>query len=206
MKHPVIARKQPTQARSRGVVEAILEAAARIFDDRGYELTTTNEVAAVAGVSVGSLYQYFQSKDALITALHERHIEHMLELSNAAFDRAESATLQNALRALVTAALNAHAQRPRLQRLLHIEQRPLEHSAAASRAKQRLLERTRTLLYQHRATLAIEEPNVVAHVLLQQAEALVHAAVLDPIPEATPAAMEQAIAAALWSYLQGFSR
>jgi AcrR family transcriptional regulator len=68
-------RKRPVQERSRRTVESILDAAARIFGERGYLATTTNDVAAAAGVSIGSLYQYFPNKDALLVALEERHLE-----------------------------------------------------------------------------------------------------------------------------------
>lgn len=68
-------RKIPRQARSRATVDRILDAAARLFDRDGYVATTTNHVAEEAGVSIGSLYQYFPSKDALLTALAERHLD-----------------------------------------------------------------------------------------------------------------------------------
>lgn len=68
-------RKQPRQRRSAETVDRILEAAARIFDERGYRATTTNHVAEAAGVSIGSLYQYFPNKDALLVALAEHHID-----------------------------------------------------------------------------------------------------------------------------------
>jgi AcrR family transcriptional regulator len=68
-------RKLPRQRRSAATVDRILVAAARIFDERGYRATTTNHVAQAAGVSIGSLYQYFPNKDALLVALAERHID-----------------------------------------------------------------------------------------------------------------------------------
>lgn len=72
-------RKRPRQTRSTETVDRILDAAARIFDERGYHATTTNHVAAEAGVSIGSLYQYFPNKDALLVALAERHIAEAAE-------------------------------------------------------------------------------------------------------------------------------
>ena len=68
-------RKRPRQRRSADTVERILAAAARIFDERGYRGTTTNHVAEEAGVSIGSLYQYFPNKDALLVSLAERHVD-----------------------------------------------------------------------------------------------------------------------------------
>jgi AcrR family transcriptional regulator len=72
--HHAEPRKRPAQDRSRHTVAAILDAAARIFAARGYTATTTNHVAESAGISIGSLYQYFPNKDALIVALEERHL------------------------------------------------------------------------------------------------------------------------------------
>ena len=72
---PLSPRKSPRQERSRRTVERILDAAARIFHEQGYAGATTNDIADEAGVSVGSLYQYFPNKDALLVALTKRHIE-----------------------------------------------------------------------------------------------------------------------------------
>jgi AcrR family transcriptional regulator len=68
-------RKSPSQERSRRTVDRILDAATRIFHEQGYAGATTNDIADEAGVSVGSLYQYFPNKDALLVALTQRHIE-----------------------------------------------------------------------------------------------------------------------------------
>ena len=58
-------RKSPTQGRSKTMVSAIFEAAARVLPKSGYEGVTTNQLAKIAGVSVGSLYQYFSNKDEI---------------------------------------------------------------------------------------------------------------------------------------------
>lgn len=67
-------RKLPKQARSGATVEAILEAAAQIFERRGYAAGTTNRIAERAGVSIGSLYQYFPNEDAILVALVHQHL------------------------------------------------------------------------------------------------------------------------------------
>lgn len=68
-------RKKPVQARSRETVTTILEAATHVLQRRGYSGFTTNHVAARAGVSIGSIYQYFADKDALLAALVIRDID-----------------------------------------------------------------------------------------------------------------------------------
>lgn len=67
-------RKQPLQARSRDTVDVILKAAARLLATKGYAATTTNHIAEDAGVSIGSLYEYFPNKDALLVALMDAHL------------------------------------------------------------------------------------------------------------------------------------
>src|SRR5262252_8027158 len=67
-------RKPPTQERARVTVEIIVVTARRRLGQRGYAKFTTNEVAKVAGVSIGSLYQYFPNKRALVGAIYEDHV------------------------------------------------------------------------------------------------------------------------------------
>ena len=77
------ARRSPRQDRSRATVGFLLEAAAQVFAERGYA-ATTNEIAVRAGVSIGTLYQYFEDKDALLVALAEQHLDQAREQLGAA--------------------------------------------------------------------------------------------------------------------------
>lgn len=72
-------KKTPTQERSRQTVEALIEATARTVADRGWANTTTNHIAERAGVSVGSLYQYFENREELFAALIEREISRVTQ-------------------------------------------------------------------------------------------------------------------------------
>lgn len=112
-------RKIPQQSRAEQTVASILEAAARILETQGLEGLNTNLVAQRAGVSIGSLYQYFPGKDALIVALCQR--ERTLFLAEAEGALAEP-TGRQALGRLVTAAVHQQLRRPTLARLLDFEE------------------------------------------------------------------------------------
>ncbi len=97
-------RKKPSQERSRELVEWIIEAAARVVQRHGYAGLTTNHVAEEAGVSIGSVYQYFPTKDAVVAELTRRHVEDGLGEFRSVFDRWRAhppSDLDSAVRALV---------------------------------------------------------------------------------------------------------
>ena len=94
-------RKSPRQQRSQQTVDTILQATARVLAKHGYAGTNTNRIAETAGVSVGSLYQYFPNKNALIAALHDRHDEQMLALIDTVLDGNPAATLRERVAAIV---------------------------------------------------------------------------------------------------------
>jgi AcrR family transcriptional regulator len=104
------ARKHPRQRRSRDTVAVILAAATRIFATRGYERTTTNHIADKAGVSIGSLYQYFPHKAAIASALEDQHLDEVSPalIGLAARMRAKRVTIATWVRAFVEAILAAN--------------------------------------------------------------------------------------------------
>ena len=83
-KPPINPRKNASQARSRATVDALIEATARILVREGFEKTSTNRIAEIAGVSVGSLYQYFPSKEALVAAVIDRHNDEIMGIVRSA--------------------------------------------------------------------------------------------------------------------------
>src|SRR5260221_6509172 len=91
-------RKQPRQGRSQATVEAILTATSRILVKEGFDRASTNRIAEQAGVSIGSLYQYFPSKEALVVALMQRHIDEISKLIGAAVTRLIGAPIAVAVR------------------------------------------------------------------------------------------------------------
>src|SRR5438132_8532685 len=114
-------RKNAVQARSKATVDAILEATARILVKEGYDRASTNKIAEAAGCSVGSLYQYFPSKEALVAALIDRHMQQMTEIIEQQAVRLMEAPLAFAVREIVRFMIEAHRVDPLLHRVL-IEQ------------------------------------------------------------------------------------
>jgi AcrR family transcriptional regulator len=104
-------------------VDQILEAAARVFAERGYAGATTNHIAERAGVSIGSLYQYFPNKDAILVALHARHMESASEVVKEMMEEAlrEKKAPERLLRRFVTQVIEMHASQPALLHVLLYE-------------------------------------------------------------------------------------
>jgi AcrR family transcriptional regulator len=116
-------RKAPRQARARATTEAILDAAAHILGERGWAGLTTNTVAEVAGVSIGSLYQYYPNKLALIEAVRARHFDEVLAVLRAGSD--EAAPRDHRISALVDGMIAIHSRYPAAHRVL-LEESPRE--------------------------------------------------------------------------------
>jgi AcrR family transcriptional regulator len=112
-------RKTPSQPRSAQTVETILQGAAHILEQHGLEGYTTNAIAARAGVSIGSLYQYFPTKDAVTVALIERESAELVQEASKALLGEDK---RRALRRLIEVAVHYQLCRPRLAKLLDFEQ------------------------------------------------------------------------------------
>src|SRR3546814_10706684 len=93
-------RKHASQARSRATVDALVEATARILVSEGYDLANTNRIAEKAGVSIGSLYQYFPGKDALVAAVIDRHKEEVMRVVRSALAEVDALPVEAAVRRL----------------------------------------------------------------------------------------------------------
>lgn len=107
-------RKTPRQGRSRATVEAILEAAARILEAEGLAGLTTNRTADRAGVSIGSLYQYYPSRDAILAELVRRMRLSMSEGLLAAIEEARPLPLEAAVPMLLRVSMRQYQTAPRL--------------------------------------------------------------------------------------------
>ncbi|WIM09541.1 TetR/AcrR family transcriptional regulator [Enhydrobacter sp.] len=171
-------RKHASQERSRATVCALIEATARLLVREGFDKASTNRIAQEAGVSVGSLYQYYPGKEALVAAVIDRHNRDLMQVVRAALADVAALPVEKAVRKLVAVAIDAHRVAPRLHRVL-AEQIPrtgrLEKVATFNREYYALF---RNYLEDHRNELRTADLGLAAFVCVTSIEALTHTAVL----------------------------
>ncbi|RAN81796.1 TetR family transcriptional regulator [Bacillus sp. SRB_336] len=171
-------RKVASQTRSRATVDALLDATARILVKEGFDKASTNRIAEVAGVSVGSLYQYFPGKEALVAAVIERHRRQITQAVRDELAEVWVQPVEKAIRGLVAIAVRAHRVDPRLHHVL-AEQIPrvgkLEKLETLDRENHALF---RTYLEGCREKLRVDDLELASFVCVTTIEALTHNAVL----------------------------
>lgn len=168
-----IARRVPRQQRSRATVDAIIEAAARVLGARGWAKFNTNEVASVAGASIGSLYQYFPDKLALAEAIRERHLEAVLAVLPDPDSCYESMRLGTRVTDLIDGVIRIHAGDQRMHHVL-LEEVPL--SARTAAFDHEYLRRYQALIVPDAQAVCAPSDVVAAKVLASAVEGVVHAA------------------------------
>ena len=127
-----LARKQPVQARSKASVMAILDATVQILSTRRTIHLTTKTIAARAGLSVGSVYQYFPNKEAIVLALIARKAEEVTSTFEDAARQQCGRTLAGALRILTSTYFANKFSEPQLSKTLHAA---LERSGGTDRLR-----------------------------------------------------------------------
>ncbi len=172
-------RKVPLQSRSRALVDAIIEAGERLLAERGWEALTLQDVATLAGVSPGSLYQYFPDKASLVAEITERQSQRELAFHLERFATLTRETsLEDALRLMVTAIVDFQkAEGPLMRATLSALQHLGRYEELADRARQaaKVLE---GVLELHRHRLALPDVALATHVLANAIHSLTHDGVL----------------------------
>lgn len=195
-------RKQPRQSRSRGTVEAILRAAAQVFAARGYAATTTNHIAARAGVSIGSLYEYFPGKDAILVALLDGHLTESEALLAAVWgELAGCRDLREVIRRFARAMFALHARDRALHRLL-MEEAPLPRQARRRVGEIERQEAARVEAYlRAHPGLTRRDPTLAATVIVQCVEGMTHKLVVHGDGEASSDQWVEELVALVTAYL-----
>jgi AcrR family transcriptional regulator len=199
-------RLVPKQERSAETRTRILEAAARVFSSSGYAKGTTNRVAEEAGLSVGSLYQYFPNKDAILVELSREHIREGEAIIAARFaDPDLPVDLEGRVRVFVEAAVANHIDMPRLHAVL-FEQAPWSPELVAElRAfEERTIAAAEALLAAD-PSVHVPDLHAAATVVVGTIEALTHRFIVDqPDSIAAPAFVDEMVAL-VSGYLTGRS-
>jgi AcrR family transcriptional regulator len=199
----LVPRKTARQARAQATVEAILEAASQVFASHGYAAATTNRIAQRAGVSIGSLYQYFPNKDAILVALARRHLAEGLEVLGPQLRRLnDGEAWDEVLPDVVEAMVAMHAVAPLLHRCLFEETRlPKELRDELEALEDALVALTAEALAAD-PTCAPADPSLAAAIVVNAIEGLTHRLVLRPPVDADPARVAGEITALVRAYLQ----
>lgn len=190
-------RRQPEQRRARQTVEAVLDAVVRILKREGAKAVTTNRIAEVAGVSIGSVYQYFPDKSGIFIALHQRHIEQIDQLVERTLVENAAASFDKLIRAMVEAMVDAHLTDPELYEVLFQE---VPHRAEGTKDFTVRLHGAFRLAIAARAHELKPRRNVdkVVFVVIHMVESLSHGVVLRRPPGLSLAdAKEEAVRAVL---------
>lgn len=199
------ARRTPVQQRAQETVDVILQAAGEVFSEHGYAAGTTNRIAVRAGVSIGSFYQYFPNKDAVLVALVERHVaagmRSVEELLTAAAAAEAPAELRGLLRAFVSAMVVLHGQEPDLHRVLFEEApHPPELHECVLQMEEALAHAWRSIL-EGAAGVQVADADTAAHFVVQLTEALTHRFVLHGLHDLSADAFTEEVVTLLERYL-----
>ncbi|MDA9436352.1 TetR/AcrR family transcriptional regulator [Bradyrhizobium sp. CCBAU 51627] len=171
-------RKNASQERSRATVDALIEATARILVREGFEKTSTNRIAEVAGVSVGSLYQYFPSKEALVAAVIDRHQEEVMAIVRTTLCEIADMPIEKAVRRLVTVAIETHRINPKLHRVL-AEQIPRAGKLDTEAFIREVHTLVRAYFENHRKEMRKIELDIATFICVSTIEAIAHNTVLN---------------------------
>ncbi|WP_238015472.1 TetR/AcrR family transcriptional regulator [Dactylosporangium sp. AC04546] len=193
------------QARGEQRMAEILDAAGRVFAASGYERATTNAIAAEAGVSPGSLYQFFANKEAIAAALAERFVAQMREAHEAALLGADPSTLDwpELIDRTVEPILAFNVANPGFKALFARPDMPAGLAAAAEPIQAALLGRVESVIAAKAPSLPAEVRTRTARVAIQIFQAMLPMVLGSP-PEERPAVMAE-LKKVLYRYLSALS-
>lgn len=169
-------RKTPVQRRSVETVAAILEASAHILEKEGLRRFNTNVIAVRAGISIGSLYQFFPGKDAILAALIAQYETAMLARFEETFANVHGMSLDRNLQCLAKTMVKVHRDRPALYRVLEAAEDRLIDNTSPQHVDQQLRKRMTELLREHRVVLPERRMEEAAQDVLSISRALVNGA------------------------------
>jgi AcrR family transcriptional regulator len=195
-------RKQPRQARAELTRQRILTAAAHVFAEHGYAAGTTNRIAERARISIGSLYQYYPNKDAILVELVTQHLDAGVAATARRQDEELPDSLEEIVRMFVHTAIENHRDDPQLLRVM-VEQAPRapELLKKISRYEQERVAYVRELLRRH-PEARVSDTHTAARLVVSTVELVVHQLIAAPEPIDIPQ-FENELVTMLTRYLTG---
>jgi AcrR family transcriptional regulator len=200
-------RKQPQQARAQETVRAILEATVQILDQEGLDAATTTRIAEAAGVSIGSLYQYFSHRDAILGALQDREFQRTLAvveqvLADGNLDEEPAATVRAVLRGLA----GLYMECPGLHRVLAIEGLRVAKAERVHAFDLRVIQVVRHFLSATKAPIARRNVDAAAFLVYQSVRATMLAYLLERPPGLDFESLIEELSNLVTMYLLGSNR
>ncbi|MGU7785262.1 TetR/AcrR family transcriptional regulator [Burkholderia sp. PU8-34] len=188
-------RKRPRQARSAATFEVILEASARILESAGFDGFNTNAVADLAGISIGSLYQYFPSKHALIVELIRRGRDQFANEVNEAVQALPGTFLEEQIERIIEIAVRHQLDRPALARTLEYAWTMIGSELEADQLQRKLEATVADLLRRH----GIPNEMIAARDVVALSKGMIDAAGV--AGELDKAPLNQRVSRAVFGYL-----
>ena len=195
-------RKRPTQSRSRALVDAVEQACLRILDEAGEEALTVARIAEISGVAVGSIYQYFPNKDAIVALLYERVLDEESEELLRVRERLVGVPLKSALRDILANIIRVERRLFKLNKAFHLRYHSALHLGmwrGPYHTTGEFIEATwLPLLHLYEHEITTEHPALAAYLLGQGLRSVIRS-VLEDVPAQLehPALLDSLVAMAI---------
>lgn len=195
-------RKRPTQSRSRALVDAVEQACLQILDEAGEAALTVARIAEISGVAVGSIYQYFPNKDAIVALLYERVLDEESEALLRLRERLVGVPLKSALRVILANIIRVETRLFKLNKAFHLRYHSALHLGmwrGPYHTAGEFIEATwLPLLHLYQDEIATEHPALAAYLLGQGLRSVIRS-VLEDMPNQleSPALLDSLVAMAL---------
>ena len=198
----VKARKKPKQNRAQATVDAILGAMAHILIGGGSGKTSTNHIAKIAGVSIGSLYQYFPNKESIVLALIDSYSKKILNQITLHIEQSEGRPMKVAVRDYIRAMLSIPAKNPKLHQAFVGEIIRIGHHHIRE-LEDKLVQIVYELLLEHRNAILPKDLRLAAFILVTTAEGVINMALLKNPEIVSSPEFESELVAVILRYLTG---
>ena len=194
-------KKPPQQSRSRASVSAILDGMVRVLDQEGVDAATTTRIAEVAGVSIGTLYQYFGNRDDILCALQDRELDRATEMMQRVLADKAHASGREVARSVIESLLELYAVSPALHRLLVLEGLRVGPAERVKAFDLRLVDTLRGFLSLAKVSIRRKRVDAAAFVAFHSVRACMLARLLEAPPGLDDAALIEELTELVVRYL-----